>query len=361
MPLSRVLLAVLAVAAPAVGTPSAAAAPAQGIYDQCAPGAVADHCASRLQTMAAGGFTVVVNYGALDGDPAAILAFADAAAAAGVRVVWPLIAAAWRDEDDPRARFPALARACGCDRRDALVAYVTHLVGGHPATWGWYVGDELGAEQHASALALRGLVRDRDPAHPSLYVGYDSTRLAGTALAGFSDVADVIGVATYPFGNAPAPLAEVSQMTQTLRDRVTAPRRRAAVLQAFDWNDHRAENPGAAGGFPTREQLMEQLRIVRGVEDLELVLWYAYPDIMRGPDGAARWADLTAAVRSSPRPASTVRRARKPRAAARRAARQRRRPTSQPARRAAAAGAPGRWPWAAGAAPPGPRPGQRPR
>src|SRR5438309_2030667 len=98
--------------------------------------------------------------------------------------------------------FPSLGSA----RRAPVTALVILLLllpaaacGSLPATWGYYIGDELSASAATQVAALATSVRSVDPSHPLLYVGQSFPSLA-TNLQPFASTADVIGADVYPIG-----------------------------------------------------------------------------------------------------------------------------------------------------------------
>src|SRR5947209_3385548 len=73
---------------PASNTPALAALPPQGIYEGCEPGT--RDCLNRLKTLAHAGFQLVLNYSSVAGSAAEILAYANQAQAAGIKIIWSL-------------------------------------------------------------------------------------------------------------------------------------------------------------------------------------------------------------------------------------------------------------------------------
>ena len=67
------------------------------------------------------------------------------------------------------------------------------------------------------------------------------------------------------------------------------------VLQAFSWAQYYPQTyPGAP--FPTRGEMqrMRDLAITHGEPDM--LLWYAYNDVLESRDPAGNWADVRAAA-----------------------------------------------------------------
>jgi hypothetical protein len=324
-------LALLTFAAPAR---AASAHPAQGLYDECAPALDPDGCAARLQTMGKAGFTLVLNYTVWSADAAQVRAYAAAAAAAGIKVIWPLNDVAWRDGADLRAHYPLLAAGCACTDDAGFERYVVGLVSGLPATWGYYAADEPTAADLPAVANLVTSVRALDPAHPTLVVGYGSPGAAGAGVDPFVPGVAVAGDDLYPIGadQPPAAVAPVSRAVSRLarRHHETA----AVVLQAFSYDQYATSMPTMYARWPTATEMLAMRNAALTAGDPAMLLWYSYYDVMRSADPASHWRDLLrAAFAPWPAPATRARVSARPRSRRRVTAADRRRPT-RPARRA---------------------------
>src|SRR4051794_35449536 len=101
---------VLAAAALGGSAPAlAATAPVQGLYDQCDPSTELATCTEHLQRLGGAGFKVILNYTAWYGTEADLRAYADAAAAAGVQLIWPMNDPTWR-HGGLLTKYPRLAQ-----------------------------------------------------------------------------------------------------------------------------------------------------------------------------------------------------------------------------------------------------------
>lgn len=301
-------VACVATAAMLLGAPTVASAesslPPQGMYEQCPPATEMARCVTNLQRLGAAGFRLVLNYNQLNATPEDLVAYAAAARDAGVQLIWPLNQQAIRRGESVRKFFPRLAAACACDGQD-LLAFIVSIARDQPATWGYYVGDEVDPAELPLVAALRDRVRALDPSRPSLYVAYENQATLGANLAPFAAAADVIGAATYPVGTV-----QPVSYTQTVGDLVGGLAARggagaAMVLQAFDWSQAPGEYPGASG-YPTFEQMREQ-RDGALHADPAMVLWYSLHQLDRSDNPAGHWSDLVAAAFSPPPPPMPVR------------------------------------------------------
>jgi hypothetical protein len=149
------------------------AMPAQGVYEYCHVNSALPECVSRLHRLGQAGFRAVLDSPMLDRGRAQILAYVDAAQAAGLQVIWPLhsLDFAGSPPDGTNLVGQAWGQACGCRTNQDLLAYVVSLARSRSNTWGYYIADEPGPEAHERVRSLVERVRALDPAHPRLAVG----------------------------------------------------------------------------------------------------------------------------------------------------------------------------------------------
>lgn len=274
--------------------------PPQGIYEGCSPAAGAS-CAERLARIGAAGFSHVLNYSAWYGSPAQVRAYADAAAALGLQLIWPLNHPAWRGLGRLDATYSSLTGARPAPRGAApagaaeLTAEAIELVAGHPATWGFYIGDELPVAEAGRVRALSATVRRLAPNRPQLYVSRPGTG----RLQPFAQIADVAGADPYPIGSGDPPVHQAARSARAATAATGA--RTAMVLQAFSWSQY------APGARPVRYPTAGDLRAMRNAAvrhaHPSLILWYSYQDILRSDHPQRRWRDL---VRAALRPIPPV-------------------------------------------------------
>jgi len=302
----------------------AAALPPQGLYEGCAPGSAPDACAERLAAIRAAGFRYVLNYSAWYGSPAAVLGYADAAAALGLRLIWPLNNPAWRGLADLDATYPALAggaagegapphrsrrgprrrslqhfphpgvenaaRGSGRPRHDGPdpAASPIRLVADHPATWGFYIGDELSLAEVPRVRALSATVRRVAPDKPQLYIA----RPGIERLRRFARFADLAGADAYPVGSGDPPVGRVARSARIAATGAGA--RTAMVLQAFSWSQY-ADWAGAPL-YPSERSLRAMRDAAIRSARPAMILWYSYQDILRSDDPQRHWRDLVRAA-----------------------------------------------------------------
>ena len=296
-------LLVLATTA-AIFVPTATAAtpvpavPPQGLYEGCAPGTEIDVCINRLTAIRRAGFRYVLNYSAWYGSPDDVLRYADAAAALDLELIWPLNNPAWRGLVDLAATYPALASGLGSGAApptppdDALLAArAIGVVAYHPATWGFYVGDELPASEAERVRALSATVRRVAPSVPLLYIARPGVR----RLAPFARFADVVGSDPYPIGSGDPAVGSAARSAHAAAS--TAGARTAMVLQAFSWSQYR-HAPAAA--YPNARTLRAMRDAAIRHAHPTMILWYSYQDILRSDHPRRRWRALAQAAFAPP-------------------------------------------------------------
>lgn len=276
----------------------------QGVYEECRLSDSA--CVDRLKQIADEGFKLVLNYSALLGsNPQQLLNYADQAEAAGIKIIWPLHIPWFWDGTDLTANYPEYVATCNCSDNTDFINYLMTLVKDHPATWGYYVGDELNPTVHQQWKAHTDLVHAIDPVHPRLLVqGTPANSLGNTTLSTFADGVEVLGQDYYPIGvSYLVPLSQtgaVAQSVQALADR--AGKQSAMVLQAFSWTQYyppaRCSPYPDCAPYPTVDEMQQMLSMVLQNSHPQLILWYSYFDIRRSDNPAAHWNDLVKAIRS---------------------------------------------------------------
>lgn len=253
--------------------------PPQGIYEGCAPGSEGDACIERLARIRAAGFRYVLDYSAWYGSPAELLRYADAAQTLGLQLIWPLNNPAWRGLSSLAATYPSLA--AGLDGAIALVAR-------HPATWGFYVGDELPGREAGRVRRLSATLSRLAPEEHRLYIA----RPGIDRLAPFASFADVIGADTYPIGSGDPPVRHAAQSAHAAASAAGA--RTAMVLQAFSWSQYSVEP--SLPGYPSSRALRAMRDAAIRHAHPAMILWYSYQDILRSDNPERRWRDLVKAA-----------------------------------------------------------------
>ncbi len=283
-----------------VGAASARAAtlPAQGLYDECAPSLDPQGCTGRLQQMASAGFSVVLNYTAWYASAAQVTAYADAAQSLGMKVIWPLNAAAWRaspSATDLLTTYPLLAASCGCTDNAGFLQYVINLVAGLPATWGYYIADEPHSTDLQAISALATQVKTLDPAHPTLAIGAGSPTPSAD-VDPFLPGIDEAGEDIYPVG-ALEPLSTVGTVSHAISALAASTHKQAVmVVQAFSYAQYPNELVTTYAQWPTEADMLAMRNAAIQQGDPQLLLWYSFYDVMRSTDPTQNWNDLRAAA-----------------------------------------------------------------
>ena len=255
--------------------PSPLPVPPQGLYDY---GNIASpESLSHLDKMGAAGFTLVLMYtsGSSNNTEAEYAAYLARAERNGIEVIWD---------------FNELV---GEGDAPATAAEVVGKVKDHPATWGYYVGDENSQDQAAEVEAMADAIFAADPDHPRLYVGNYSV----AELPSFNGSAEVLGLDIYPIGQG-IDSKEMTDRVGTVAGELKQfnaenGKRTAMVLQAFNWGeDPKAPLWHLYNRWPTRMEMraMRDQAIVHG--DPEMILWFSYYYAAGGATNGSHWEDL---------------------------------------------------------------------
>src|SRR5712691_5247744 len=214
--------------------------PEQGLYESCAP-SKGKMCLDRLQHMADGGFTLVINYSQMGADASEEIAYARQAQAVGIKVIWNFSQHVWWDGTDLLDFFSPLAATCTCSDNTSFIDYFVHLVKGLPATWGYYIGDETDPKQHDALKAFSEQVHHLDSLHPRLFVSCGQCDRKATppyvsSLLPLADTAEVLGSDWYPIGTGVDSLEDTGRVASAVQAAADQSQKKAAlVLQAFNW------------------------------------------------------------------------------------------------------------------------------
>lgn len=240
------------------------------MYENCGLPTDEEECLQRLDEMHSAGIEVVINYWSWQGTLEQELRYADHAAALGMKLIWPI---AWH-VDDPATAYPGLAQDCQCTG-PAVLDYAVTAFRDHPATWGYYVGEELAPEDQPAMSAASSQVEQLDPNHPRLYVGWGGSNPSGN-LAPFASDADVVAADYYPvgLGRSIGDTSMIAAAVHRVADATdTEP---GIVLQAFNWGDEPELAPPGDWRWPTSEEMrrMRDLAYLEG--DFGIMLWFDY-------------------------------------------------------------------------------------
>jgi hypothetical protein len=136
------------------------------------------------------------------------------------------------------------------------------------------VGEEFW-EPNPTAMAAAELVRDLDPEHPRLYVGWGGFDV-DEHLRLFADGADVLAADYYPIaGGSIAETHDVARRTSAVARQ--SAREAAIVLQAFSWSSEPTlKPPGITGRWPTTSEMRRMRDHAWLGGSFGLMLWFDY-------------------------------------------------------------------------------------
>ena len=221
-----------------------ATGPKTGIYDACFIDPVRQppqDCGARMTAIRDAGFQLVLNKstGAMTLEDN--LAYADLASSRGIKVVWNLA-----DYRQPLGLKLDLVRASAS----------------HPATWGYYIGEEVWPllEQRWQVAELSRAVR-AITAKPTLFVSRPQPYL----LRPFAKLADYVGPDTYPVGSNDPPVCRTSRWATRLT------RNPVIVLQSFSWS---IDYPGMEAGWPSAARMRRMRDAATRCGRPKLIFWF---------------------------------------------------------------------------------------
>jgi hypothetical protein len=246
-----------------------ASAPLTGIYDSCtysgSKKVVAD-CSDRLAVLRQGGFEVVLNYATDAMSVEDNLRYADAAQSLGMRVIWNL--GSYKNLNT--GAFSPLA-----PKLDLVRATMNH-----PATWGYYIGDEH-PEYLPLVTELSHAVRSLTD-RPLLYV----SRPNPSKLRPFKGLADYLGPDIYPVG----PIDRASVCRTARWASKMAGSGLAMVLQAYSWS---IDYPSMNAPWPSGGQMRQMRDQAMRCGNPKLLLWFCFHCVTDyNPDPESYWREV---------------------------------------------------------------------
>ena len=285
----------------------------EGLFESCnIEMAGLASCDAHLDIMAAGGFSLVINYNQLSSSAADLEAYLAHAHMLGMQVI---VSVKDLSTVNPAftTRYHSLAADCAsagpCTTVSQFLSFIANRLKDNPGLWGYYVGDEpaAGADTVIALCANNRTLRTADPIHPTLLV-HMSARL----LKPFAGCASYMGTDPYTYGISDMDGSGVLDASRDLSAFGTAQSiPTVLVLQAFG-----VSNGGGnclAGAYPSCLQfpplevlLAEKTNALLGDPNVSMIFWYAYvPGITACSatpycgDGAAAWQHLVTAARSA--------------------------------------------------------------
>ncbi len=224
-----------------------------------------------------------------------------------MQVIWPLSYRAAKPDNWMVAKYEELASDSGCADNPCMIGYVVSLVKDHPATWGYYVADEVKPKEYSNMKPWTDLIKQLDPSHPRLFVTAGSNDPMEQYYGFYSymrNLADVFGPDYYPYGYIDAGGA-LSRFTGATANHAqywadTLGGQSVMVLQAFSQSRY-AEVPLCmpwphCAPFPSAEQMKAQRDQTILSAHPALILWWTYEDILKTDDPEKHLADLAAAA-----------------------------------------------------------------
>jgi len=282
----------------------------QGIYESCVVSE--PNCVNHLNTFATGGFKLVMNYAQMYASASAQLNYAQRAQSLGIKIIWSMNDITFRNDGDLRKRFRSLAATCSCTDNVGFITYVVNLVKNLPATYGYYIGDEVDPREKATPGIhwLSNLVKSLDPEHPRITVGASSnspSQIYYYYPASMNETADFIGADYYPYGYITTGNdinTQVSKVAENLLSIANQYHKQYfMVLQAFAW-EHLCNPWPSCAPFPSYAQMRAQRDLVLQNSHPRFILWYSYFELLKSDNPNKHWADLVAAAGADSKPST---------------------------------------------------------
>jgi hypothetical protein len=241
-----------------------ASAPVSGIYDACAysdpKNTPLPNCDDRLLALHQGGFRVVLNYWSASMTVDENLRYATMAESLGMQVIFNL----------------SNYRSYPLDQKLELVG----ATASHPATWGYYVGDEVRPEDRWQVAQLSGAVRSLTR-KPLMFVSRPNRSL----MKPFRKLADYVGPDSYPHGPFDPPTCRTARWASKM-----APRNPVMVLQAYSWS---IDYPDFQPDWPSAPEMRQMRRQATRCGDPKLLMWFCFHCITDyHPDPDPYWREL---------------------------------------------------------------------
>ena len=300
-----------------------------GTYESCDPH-LASICDARLNAIAAGGFSEVMNYAAFSSDTTIsdVIAYAAFAHLIGLKVIWPLgdFVYSKNDAADVLSQYPTLVDSinssglCSYSVRTNywLVACVTIVTSGQSGTWGYYIGDELPASEEPSVRHVVDAILDWNRTAPRMFmaagIGPRMDASEVDAYGRFYDDgvyatadANVIAQDYYPIGtpeqkSAAAITGQIAGSLQSFANKYHTSY--GMALQAHSLAEYKALYPWCKTvevcPYPTAPQELSMLTAVLAQGQPRIVMWYSYFDLLDSGNYTQLWNDLTQVVGAVP-------------------------------------------------------------
>jgi hypothetical protein len=246
----------------------ASALPPSGIYDACSLSDPKNKppadCGQRLALLREGGFRVVLNYWTAAMSIEDNLAYANTAQSLEMKLVWNLS----NYRNVPLEQKVELVRATAA----------------HPATWGYYIGDEVRPEERWQVAQLSTAVRSLTR-KPLMFVSRPNPAL----MKPFRKLADYVGPDSYPVGPFDGPVCRTSRWASKM-----APRNPVTVLQAYSWS---IDYPHFTPAWPSGAQMRGMRNAATKCGRPKLIMWFCFHCITDyHPDPDSYWRELALAA-----------------------------------------------------------------
>lgn len=269
------------------------------IYEAASPTYGSSFYQPRLAQIAAGGFSLVLNYNLLIGHIADVTSYINTAAGLGLKVIVALNdPAIWRDNTYSTKYSLLYADAGNPSTGTAFMQYIVGQVKTLSGVWGYYVADEITATDHTTLKTYSTAIGTADSTHPRMVIesASDSTQSVSSGSNIFYDTATVIGDDWYPTGDTQVAWPTIGVEAAGIQSYATAHSVLPALaLQCFSWSQYPpARNTNWPNGalWPSATEMRYNRDTALAQGTFKVMLWYTYYNLLAADDPGQHWADL---------------------------------------------------------------------
>ena len=238
---------------------------------------------ARLDTMAAGGFSVVMNYTLISAHATDMINYINHAATKGLKVIVPLHdPRIWRD-GTYSIYGPMYADSGNASTGTAFAQYIVGQVSGLAGLWGYYMADEPVSGDHATWSPYSAAIRTTDSTHPRLVVESASPGASNfyQGSSPYFDQCEVGGDDYYPVGNTQVSWDSLATVASGIQSYCTTKGIQSVFVgQAQSWTQfappYRCSPFPDCAPYPSASQMRTVRDTVVANMSPRLFLWWSY-------------------------------------------------------------------------------------
>jgi hypothetical protein len=258
-----------------------------GVYEQYRPSLGILAWGPRLQQIAQGGFSVVLNYGLLYGYISDVEAYIDYAYSLGIRTIVPLSDPAIWKTASYATTYPLLYASIGGGSGLAFAQGIMQRLNVLPGVYGFYVGDEVAASDASIWQPYSDGLLSYANGLPRIAVASSSS--SGDAFYTGTSVAlghcEIGGDDYYPIGDDQLHFPTMKQVASGIQATCNAEGIKSCiVLQAFSWAQFSPPQRSALMPFPALWQMTRHKADALANMVPALILYWNYAYAVQSPE-----------------------------------------------------------------------------